>query len=180
MPESREPEGRGRRLLEGVFLTGLSVLALAVSAYSTYWQRQQARAMVLPRLQLSTTFGEGRVTMMLENVGVGPADIKTVQLLLDGKPLASWRDFFRALDGHGLSVNYSNIHGRVIGAGKDVRVMEVSDPQALERIRAALPRLTFELCYCSVLEECWHLVDGEQSLHDAIGSCKAMPNTFHD
>ena len=67
----------------------VSVLARGVSAYSTYWQRQQVRATVLPRLQLATGTEEGLMRLVLENVGVGPADLKTVQVALDGKPVLS-------------------------------------------------------------------------------------------
>jgi hypothetical protein len=177
-------EERSRRLLEGVFLTGLSVLALAVSAYATYWQRQQARAMVLPRLQLSTWLDEGRVALTLDNVGVGPADIKTVQVTLDGKPLKSWRDFLIATDMFkGVDkphIYYASIRGRVIGAGRDVKVIEITEPRAAERVRTFLPRVVIDLCYCSVLEECWHLIEGESSRHDPVSSCRGLPNNFGD
>jgi hypothetical protein len=177
-------DGRSRRWLEGIFLTGMSVLALLVSAYATYWQRQQARAMVLPRLQVSTWFDAGKVTIALENVGVGPADIKTVQVSLGGKPVTSWKDFFVTIDAfkgvENPRINSATVRGRVIGPGRETKVLEIVDLRAAARVRAVLPRLTVELCYCSVLEECWHLVDGEGTRHDPARSCRGLPNTFED
>jgi hypothetical protein len=184
MVTGREPgEGRtGRRLLEGVFVTGVSLLALAVSAYSTYWQRQQARAMVLPRLQLSTWFDQGLVRFELENVGVGPAEIRGAQVLLDGKPVTSWSGLLEAVDAfkgvENRTIHNSTMHSRVLGAGKEIKVFEVVDPTAAARVRAALPRLSVDLCYCSVLDECWRMIDGEHSRHEPVASCQGLPCTF--
>ena len=57
--------------------TFIGVLALIVSAYTAYMQRQQVRAQVLPILQFGTS-NAPQLDVELDNKGVGPALIKHV------------------------------------------------------------------------------------------------------
>ena len=74
------------------------------------------------------------------------------------------------------------MHGRVIGPGRETKVLEVHDPKAAARMQDALGRTTITLCYCSVLEECWRAVSGNHSsqVPVPVASCKGLPDGFQD
>jgi hypothetical protein len=98
-------------------------------------QRQQVRAQVWPRLEWSTTNLEG-FQIHINNVGVGPAEIRAVSVKIDGRPVTTWQ---QALERWKLS--------------GDVKVLSL--PGGLADTKG----LDIELCYCSVLDECWTLDD---------------------
>jgi hypothetical protein len=65
----------------------IAVLAVAVSAYTAYLQRQQVRAQVWPVLEYGTG-NEPELRLWLANKGVGPALIRHVMVTVDDKPAA--------------------------------------------------------------------------------------------
>jgi hypothetical protein len=134
-----------------------ALLALAVSTYNVILQRQQIRAQVWPHLRWSYSQGE-RFTVQVSNEGVGPAIIKTVQLSVDKQPLPDWSG---ALDKLGLSIEergFSTIATAVIPAGSQVTMMTVPNDKLSDKLAAAFgKRLILDVCYCSVLDDCWDL-----------------------
>jgi len=62
----------------------IGVLALFVSGYTAYIQRQQVRAQVWPYLLVSNYDTEFSIKVL--NKGVGPAIVQSVQVWVDGKP----------------------------------------------------------------------------------------------
>src|SRR4051812_49348223 len=79
----------------------ISLLALAVSGYSTYWQRQQIRVQTWPRLtlQLSETNEprERAWTLKIQNVGIGPAEVGGAEVRVDGQPVHTWAEMAQKL-----------------------------------------------------------------------------------
>ncbi len=178
------PRARGVRLAEiGSFAAlALSVLALASSAYQTRLMQaqtelmqKQSRASVWPYIQIgknedSNHPGHESFTWRVDNNGVGPAKIESVQVMLDGKPYRNWFELFVALapdqQFHGQT---SSLGGLVLPPNLNRETtIEMVKPDTPERAKvfiAAQERMTIEVCYCSVYDECWiahSLVQGSE------------------
>jgi hypothetical protein len=178
------------RTLE-IFTSGLvGALALAVSTYNVYLQRAQVRAEVWPHLEWMYSDEDG-FTWLLTNVGVGPALLQGVRITVDGAPMKTWDEAFRALaktepallpliEGTVPDVTGSrmSIAGVVLGAGVQKRPMGFHGhlaPETRAALRHAYGRMEAELCYCSTLGDCW-VYPG----HDQVKVCDAGRYTFAD
>src|SRR6185312_17258695 len=85
---------------EAAVATFIGVIALAVSAYTAYVQRQQVRAQVIPILELSTS-NMPHLYVSIDNKGVGPAIIKHAVVTVDGEAMPTWRAVLQKLLGPG-------------------------------------------------------------------------------
>ena len=83
VPEKTETRRASR--YDAVIATFVGFLALCVSGYTAYMQRQQVRAAVWPILEFDS--GNGPIHFILANKGVGPAIIKHVILKVDDQPV---------------------------------------------------------------------------------------------
>ena len=83
MPEVKETRGASR--YDAIVATFVGLLALCVSGYTAYMQRQQVRAAVWPILEFDSSNGLIRFT--LANKGVGPAIVKHVIVKVDDQPV---------------------------------------------------------------------------------------------
>ena len=170
--QSPDPVARpGRRTtrigFDAIVATFVAVLAVAVSAYTAYVQRQQVRAQVWPVLEFST----GNVPVLevtLANKGVGPALIKNVIITADGVPVTEWHAVMVQLLGPGdYGFSESDIHDRVFSAGESKIIFtpaEKDTGQSLKvgpegsvgaRFNVARFKIGAEICYCSTLGDCW-------------------------
>jgi hypothetical protein len=156
----------------GAFVaTFIGVLALCVSAYTAYVQRQQVRAQVWPILKYSTS-NEPGLRLSLANKGVGPALIRHVVVSVDGEPLTAWRDVLRKLLGpqpHHYS--QSTMSGDVLAPGEGMDILEPRDAAGAPLkpsgsgsegalFDSGRGRIGVEICYCSTLGDCWTLRAG--------------------
>lgn len=109
MPEThRESDGssmvvarRGIRwdALAAIIASLVGLLALIVAGYTAYIQRQQVRAQVWPHLDMgASTFPP---SIVVKNQGVGPAIVRSVEVLVNGKPQPDWAHVFTAVGMHG-------------------------------------------------------------------------------
>src|SRR5579864_9348202 len=73
---------------DAAIATFVGFLALLVSGYTAYIQRQQVRAQVLPILEYGTSNAPLRLS--LANKGVGPALIRHVVVTVDDEAVADW------------------------------------------------------------------------------------------
>src|SRR5689334_1135568 len=82
---------------ETVIVGLIGFLALCVSAYTAYMQRQQVRAAVWPILQFDNS--NGPIELALSNKGVGPAIIRQVIVRVDDQPVRNWGEVYTRLVG---------------------------------------------------------------------------------
>jgi hypothetical protein len=136
----------------------IGVVAMVISAYTAYLQRNQARLAAWPHVQ----FGVGAdFRLTVANKGVGPALVKRVDVRLDGQPLQNWAQLLAATAGPGQhAFNHTTLNRMVLTAGESAVVLELPDADVRQKVQAARARITSELCYCSVYDECW-IVDSE-------------------
>ena len=170
---------------EAAVATLIAVLAVAVSAYTAYMQRQQVRAQVWPILEVNSG-NEPELRLWIANKGVGPALIRHATVSVDGKPMTTWRALLVELYGPGkYSFWVDEIRGRVLSAGE---VLPVFIPRFGEgqrdlaaRFDKDRSRIGMEICYCSTLGDCWtvNAPPHEQGSTTEISRCpKAGASSF--
>ena len=99
---------RGLRL-EALASGFVALLALLLSAYTVYIQRQQLKVQAWPRLTLEDDAqpgpspGEIKYTVSVKNRGVAPAEVRAMRVAFDGEDVTDWRDWFAHIKRkHGL------------------------------------------------------------------------------
>lgn len=176
-------------MLVGVSAVVIGVCALGVSLYETSLMREEQRAAVIPLVELSRSFflengeDEGetlRLTLNLENVGIGPARIQDFRVTVDGEPQPTWRAAMNALLGEDLSTPYvqSTINGRTIPVERRVAMFDLRDSGVARRLLAEFERLDFSACYCSVFDECWQTSYRTFGAATEVASCESSADSF--
>lgn len=164
----------------------ISALALAVGAYQTRLMQTQARASIWPYVVIGYNYapsGDGQgFALHVENNGVGPALVRSVQLSLDGKPLQHWSELFPLLMKHGtFDATLANLKGVVIppSTNRETQIVAIRilEAEAAAAFYAARDRLKMEICYCSIYGDCWkaHWLDSHA---EETGACHETPNEF--
>jgi hypothetical protein len=132
----------------------VGLLALCVSGYTAYVQRQQVRAQVWPYLETGLSPSKHELTLV--NKGVGPALIRSVQIFVDDKPQHDWDAVYAAL---GLKFEhrppYSTISGVVVSAGERIEQVVFMDVDDFNLYVREASRVSTRVCYCSTMNECW-------------------------
>ncbi len=159
----------------------IGLVAVAVAAYTAVLQREQIRAQVWPRLLMYNAGNAGE--FRIANKGVGPAIVRSVQVLVDGKPVKDWTQALDRLQLQDPDPGYSSLSGLVLSAGDDIAYLIPSSRERFVEIRRhAGKRLGIKLCYCSALNECWTTQTYGTSLDDMqreVAHCPAMrPGEF--
>ncbi len=178
-----EKAKRGTSRYGTIIATLVGFLALCVSAYTAYMQRQQVRAAVWPILEFDSS--NGPISFTLANKGVGPAIIKDVIVKVDGQPVRNWSEALEKLLGPGEHrYAESDMSGRVISAGESMIALTPTDadrnPLNFDKsnplwvkLNKERERVSIEICYCSTLGECWSLRAGGPTPNTTteIGDC---------
>jgi hypothetical protein len=143
----------------GVIVASLvGLLALLVSGYTAYVQRQQVRAEVWPHLTVLYQEVEHQLTVF--NKGVGPAIVRGVQVTVDGKPQQDWSHVFSALHLPVPDYRHSTLSGSVLGPGENLPALILPTEADYLRFRQAMnAHALMDICYCSTLDECWTFED---------------------
>jgi hypothetical protein len=206
MPRRRsneEAESRVRRRLNwdavaAIIAALIGLLAILVSAYEVRSIRQQTQAQVWPHLTIGTTGilpdfmaknGSSREDgggLTAWNTGVGPAIVRRAEVLVNDEPESGWSQVATALgypDGQPGPI--SELDGRVFSPGQRVYLIAVSGRKEWLRFkRKVSSKVTFRICYCSTLGDCWivSMAHSEVSGRSrSVGSCAKIPqkDEFH-
>jgi len=181
--------------LGSFFAVAVSFLALALSAYQahqmseqTRLMQSQARAGIWPYLAIGYSLSvEGEkqgYIWQIDNDGVGPARIESVTMTLDGKPVRSWREIFRAFYGEAaVAATYSKVYGKVLPPNTNrettIEAVHITDPEQARAFYAAQDRLDMTICYCSVYDDCWIAHRQNPNVH-AVASCDRSGVQFEE
>jgi hypothetical protein len=173
MAEFRDAADRVDRWLS--IAAGVGALcAVAVSLYQTSLAREQLRASAWPYLAQSNSYlTGGPYTRQVVNEGVGPARVRSFQVLVDGAPVPRWGAAVRALTGRPDSnIVYSSFgRGSVLPPGREVVLMRLAPGEQAERFAvAAQTRLETVVCFCSVYDECW-TADSRRDEPEPVRAC---------
>lgn len=115
--------------------------------------------------------GRQRITLRIENAGIGPARIQTFELWWQGQPVASADELLARCcmlqrhaplalaDLKALDLYVGIVAPAVLRAGdaQNILSLERTDANAdvWDRLDKARLNLTMRACYCSVFDECW-------------------------
>jgi hypothetical protein len=165
--------------LVGVFI---AVVALYAALAESDAARKQTAAAVWPFVQLtihdhlSENRAEFRISMT--NAGVGPARMRSMRVLLDGKPLRDWHHAMQVVGETGTHrLGQSFIGRRVLIPGESVDMVATTDRVLVEKFLGSLarPGNSITYCYCSIFDACW-VVDSDKDLQtpDPVDECPAF------
>ncbi|MEL6560932.1 MAG: hypothetical protein AAFQ94_22245 [Bacteroidota bacterium] len=128
---------------------------------------QQQKASVWPYVKAITNYEfnsvlkKNVINCSLENKGVGPAIVKNLELLFDGKTYNSYEAFLNDLDS-GVFSNKSILNfkisksERVLKPGEIQPVFSLSfDPEDFSMKDILSLNAQLQVCYCSVNNDCW-------------------------
>jgi hypothetical protein len=153
-----------------------SVGALVLGAYTAMLQRRHDSAAVWPHLEFGITFTPQTAGMQVSNSGVGPAIVQSVLVSVDGRPVRSWPDVFKALlNSPATKYSSSSVGERVIRAGETVNWFALPTDVLPPDIQARLARVVIEICYASVYEEHWIVADAHAGQHSVWREVKRCP-----
>lgn len=156
----------------------ISGLAMLSSLMQVSVQRNQERAMVWPHVSARPSFSARGYEFVARNKGLGPALVRDVAILVDGRRVPGWIEALDVLlgPGHGYGwdqVSATDLQDTVLGADETTRLFAVAWD---DRLRQAFPgdaRVEVRICYCSFLGECWTSRAGLD--HDRVDQCPVAP-----
>jgi hypothetical protein len=156
----------------------IGLMALVVSGYTAYVQRQQVRAQVWPYLMVG--YADIERARIVFNKGVGPALVRSVQIFVDGKPQPDWSHVMSALGlSDRISYQQSTLGNNVLSANEKLDVLVIVDTGGYKAFREqSLGRASTRICYCSTLGDCWMYDDDrkpEEPRTQPIDRCPDLP-----
>jgi hypothetical protein len=186
----------GHRLLDlavPVSALLISVVSLVIGIHHgrTMQEMAQANARLVqanswPLLQYTTgnanDKGEPEITLKVENAGVGPAKLISLEIFEGERRIRTPRDLVAALGETQSRPNLSLgvVVPMVMRAGTDTLVlgMRREGNEALwDKLNKERFRLRFRACYCSVFDECW-VSDLSTVSPQSVEHCAVSPDTF--
>ncbi len=163
----------------------ISFASLWVALRADRTQEQLLQASVWPYIEYDTSnateSGGKRLAYEIRNAGVGPAIIRSFAVAYKGRDYRTVTDLMAACC-HIRTVSRksgiftSTVLDRVIMAHEDVVFIELlpalSDPAAYAAVTAARHDVSVQICYCSVLGDCWLFDTARDEQPHAIDKCR--------
>lgn len=167
----------------------VGLLALVVGGYTAYVQHQGVqteikgvRAQVWPYLEIGESGtgpgGAGNDTggkLIAVNAGVGPAIIRSVEVLVDGKAEPDWIHVFKAVAVLPDNFSFSTFNKSVLSPGKTRSFLIIHGQKDWSKFKARLyGDIVIRACYCSTLGQCWQsTLNFQAPIHQGqpVGSC---------
>jgi hypothetical protein len=199
--EIEKPHVHHRKLGIPWYDMAIPVAALFVSFVSIFiaWHHGQVmkelvhqneklvEANSLPYLQVDGSNGNGRVTFIATNEGVGPAKIVTAEVFVDRRPVHSLHELIDAccVKGDYSGIAASTLYGRMVRPGDTVPYIDFPIRAGNHRQVVALDdarktnRITTRLCYCSVFNDCW-IAQSTDPTPDAVQECRPPSQPYRD
>ena len=133
----------------------VSLCALGVSVYQAKIMRETQKATVWPFIEILPSNTQEGSSLGIYNKGTGPALIKAVTVSHENQYFKNWDAVFdQALDDETVKYTWSTVYGRVLAPNDVVNAIYLNREDAM-RVGAILGAFSFEICYCSVYDDCW-------------------------
>lgn len=154
----------------------IGACALAVSLYTAYLQNAQVRAQTWPFIQLWQSNVDR--SFSISNRGVGPARIADVKLRIDGIEVSGFDQAIKKLQAKPEPVSslQSYFARRVLTPNEDVTMIQFETDENFNIFMKNRDRIRFEICYCSVLNECYLLNENAKTEQEYITSTPRCPS----
>ena len=189
-----QPPRTGRQvfdLLAATFAILLSVVSLVVAFRGERTQRGLLAANSWPFVQLAEDQTLQYARLDVENAGVGPAKIMTFEVSYNGKPVDGAIDLLRKCcwlppvgprDAIG-GFEYGAVFNNVLRPGEHIIAIQLRKDQSSATVYSQfaheMTHMSFAICYCSVLGECW-TSDLRDLTQIPKESCPAAQHQFVD
>jgi hypothetical protein len=137
----------------------VSTLTAGAVIYQGRLLSSQLSVSVWPYVAFQTTVSETTIQLDVQNVGAGPALVRSAILLIDDKPQPSLAAGLRQLGyhySHGDDVTLSSIGpGEVLRAADNLTIARIKSRQFARNAATLQKRVRLHICYCSILGDCW-------------------------
>ncbi len=159
----------GKRDTTAIAAWVTAIAAVIVAVWQGYETRVHQRISVRPQLVFYRNFEISEhpkkpLGVQMENQGLGPARIRPVHLYIDGEWAGvgkrdGWNEAIMKLGLSGLGTRYFWIEGEAVwraGVKRELVFLPIANAtkEKLGKLRKALDRTGFVVCYCSFYEEC--------------------------
>jgi hypothetical protein len=135
--------------------------------------QNQEKTSVWPYIdgQLSYRYAQQlEISFDFENKGIGPAKVRKMDLIFNGAVVSDYTVLLDSLDNYfpeeaNMGASFQPATGDVLSPGEEVTSLLIQSdrfPGDVQRIRNIA--LQFDLCYCSVYDECWAIDQNDHSL----------------
>jgi hypothetical protein len=171
----------------------VSVISLAIAIHHGHTMQKMAdenarlvQANSWPLLQFTTgnanDKGEPEITLNVENAGVGPAKLISLEIFHGDKRIRTPRDLVQALDPATTRPQLSlGLTMPVVVRAGDSQLLMGLKRQGQEtfwdKLNTARFELRFRACYCSVFDECW-VSDLATVSPQHVDQCAVNADTF--
>jgi hypothetical protein len=146
----------------------IGLCTMFVYIYQARIMSKQIHAATWPYLEIIFSNTGNSFSINVKNKGAGPAIVKNALVRVDD---VIYQDTQANLDSiaflltgsHDLLNGYTNVNNRVMSPGEVINFIEVTDSTSVKLILQGLRKhsVHFEICFCSVFEECWKAADGK-------------------
>jgi hypothetical protein len=146
----------------------ISAITGAAIVYQTRIIQSQYAATIWPYLSVDTDeFDPRHVKVVVANNGLGPALIRSAELIVDGRHVKSWEDYTAMLS-RDVPRGSATFGTSTINASTTIRPGDAHSLIVVRLGRDASPkvlkkhRVELKFCYCSLNDSCWtlHAVPG--------------------
>ena len=168
----------------------LGVSAVFISLMSLFLAIQHGRVMekmvqattwpyVMVRFSTSNPDGSPHVRLEVSNKGVGPAKVESLEVFYHDTALPGGEALLQAIlkpaDKRHLPFLQSDVVNSVMAANDVVDIVDLDAakfaPEETQALRAAMPDLSFRVCYCSVFDECSVLDTRKELRPEPVNAC---------
>jgi hypothetical protein len=150
------------RIVSGAAMA-IAIIAAVTALYQARLMRDQSRASVWPYLiqensSRSTYIPNRQVySLLLQNVGLGPALIRSYEIRVDSQPIKNWTEAKSKLGIQPWTFFVTtDIHtGSVVPAGATLELLILTDTADQRRFASVEGRVERWICFCSLYGDCW-------------------------
>jgi hypothetical protein len=173
-------------LLIGLGAVLISAVSLIVAVSSNRTEERLLAASTWPYVQYGTSNrgddGSDLISLTIDNSGVGPARIKTFEVVYDGKPQPDAMALLKTCCGGAgkqLTTVTSSTEG-VLKAGEASHFLRFptkdNPPEVWQQFNKERFKVSVRACYCSVLGDCWTIDSAKVDADPAsVEVCPALP-----
>ncbi len=148
----------------------LSILALFVSIRQTNIMSDMRQASVWPYVQIGTNFTPQKISIEVDNDGVGPAKIREMTYHYQDTTYYQIHNFVEDIalkkDLNIGKFSFSNLEGgrQVLKAEENREILKIEGTSTLiDSILYLLQDVSIRIKYCSIYDDCWINDDGNIS-----------------
>ncbi len=147
----------------------ISIIAMITSIYEASILEEQQKSMVWPYLGVSTNYSHDGLSASIYNNGTGPAIVKSVEVRVDSKPVASMLELVKVLmpkSNLGYDILRQNkVNNYVFRPGEEVEIIGFPWTEETRELAKQMNSMVqILICYESVLGESW-VYDSKDDSH---------------